>query len=440
MRTRALLPFLLLAIPALLYAQNPVKAHPAQMKSKTQNPAGVHQSAIVIDTHADTPQRFVDEHFDLADPLGSGNLNLDSIHKGNLGAEFFSIWVEPTLYKGLYAHRTLELIDAVKQQAARHPDQIQFVTSPEGIEQAHRNHKFAALMGIEGGHSIEDSIPLLREYYDLGVRYMTLTWSNSNNWADSSGDITDTSIPHTKEGLTEFGKDVVYEMNRLGMMVDISHVSDRTFFRTLIITRAPVIASHSAARALCDAPRNMTDDMLRAVANSGGPGSKGGVVQVNFYSGFLSQPYRDAQKALELEMKKAVQDLKDRYKAEGKEISYIDIDKVQRQFADRIPRPPFSVLIDHIDHIAKVAGVDHVGLGSDFDGVSGQLPEGLDSPADFPKITAALMERGYSAEDCRKILGGNLLRVFREVQQVSKELQAEDRPRITEKQSSDKPQ
>jgi membrane dipeptidase len=440
MRTRALLPFLLLAIPALLYAQNPVKAHPAQMKSKTQNPAGVHQSAIVIDTHADTPQRFVDEHFDLADPLGSGNLNLDSIHKGNLGAEFFSIWVEPTLYKGLYAHRTLELIDAVKQQAARHPDQIQFVTSPEGIEQAHRNHKFAALMGIEGGHSIEDSIPLLREYYDLGVRYMTLTWSNSNNWADSSGDITDTSVPHTKEGLTELGKDVVYEMNRLGMMVDISHVSDRTFFRTLIITRAPVIASHSAARALCDAPRNMTDDMLRAVANSGGPGSKGGVVQVNFYSGFLSQPYRDAQKALEPEMKKAGQDLKDRSKAEGKEISYIDNDKVQRQFADRIPRPPFSVLIDHIDHIAKVAGVDHVGLGSDFDGVSGQLPEGLDSPADFPKITAALMERGYSAEDCRKILGGNLLRVFREVQQVSKELQAEDRPRITEKQSSDKPQ
>jgi membrane dipeptidase len=440
MRTRALLPFLLLAIPALLYAQNPVKAHPAQMKSKTQNPAGVHQSAIVIDTHADTPQRFVDEHFDLADPLGSGNLNLDSIHKGNLGAEFFSIWVEPTLYKGQYAHRTLELIDAVKQQAARHPDQIQFVTSPEGIEQAHRNHKFAALMGIEGGHSIEDSIPLLREYYDLGVRYMTLTWSNSNSWADSSGDITDTSIPHTKEGLTEFGKDVVYEMNRLGMMVDISHVSDRTFFRTLIITRAPVIASHSAARALCDAPRNMTDDMLRAVANSGGPGSKGGVVQVNFYSGFLSQPYRDAQKALEPEMKKAGQDLKDRSKAEGKEISYIDNDKVQRQFADRIPRPPFSVLIDHIDHIAKVAGVDHVGLGSDFDGVSGQLPEGLDSPADFPKITAALMERGYSAEDCRKILGGNLLRVFREVQQVSKELQAEDRPRITEKQSSDKPQ
>ena len=386
----------------------------------------------------DTPQRFVDEHFDLADPLGGGNLNLDSIHQGNLDAEFFSIWVEPTLYKGQYARRTLELIDSVKQQAAKHPGQIMFVATPAGIEYAHRTHKFAALMGIEGGHSIENSVPLLRQYYALGVRYMTLTWNNSNGWADSSSDIDDKSIPHTKEGLTEFGKDVVYEMNRLGMMVDISHVSDRTFFRTLVITRAPVIASHSSARALCDAPRNMTDDMLRAVANSGGPNSKGGVIQVNFYSGFLSQPWRDAQKALEPEAKKAVQALKDQAKAEGKEVTYSDIEKVQRQFADRIPRPPFSVLIDHIDHIAKVAGIDHVGLGSDFDSIAGQTPEGIDSAADLPKITEALMARGYSAEDCRKILGGNLLRVFREVEQVAKELQAEDRPRITEKQPFDK--
>jgi membrane dipeptidase len=402
--------------------------------SKTQNPEGVHRSALVIDTHADTPQRFVDEHFDLADPLNGGNLNLDSIHKGNLGAEFFSIWVEPEQYKGHYARRTLELIDAVKQQAARHPDQIEFVTSPAGIEQAHRDHKFAALMGIEGGHSIEDSIPLLRQYYALGVRYMTLTWSNSNGWADSSGDIDDKSIPHTTEGLSEFGKDVVYEMNRLGMMVDISHVSDRTFYRAVIISRAPVIASHSDARALCDAPRNMTDTMLRAVANAGGPESKGGVIQVNFFNGFLSQSWLNAQKAIKPEADKAVQALKDKAKAEGKPVPYDEIDKLQRQYADRIPRPPLSVLIDHIDHIAKVAGIDHVGLGSDFDGVSGQLPEGLDSPADLPKITAALMARGYSAEDCRKILGGNLLRVFREVEQVSKTLKAENRPRITDKQ------
>jgi len=178
--------------------------------------------------------------------------------------------------------------------------------------------------------------------------------------------------------------------------------------------------------------------MLRAVANSGGPNSKGGVVQVNFYSAFLSQAYRDAQKAQKPEVDKAVQALKDKAKAEGKEVTYEEISKVQREYADRIPRPPLSVLIDHIDHIAKVAGVDHVGLGSDFDGVDGQLPAGMDSTADLPKITAALMERGYSAEDCRKILGGNLLRVFREVEQVAKQLQTEDRPRITNKQPFDK--
>jgi len=439
MRTRLSLTLLLLAAPALLCAQTPAAPSP-KMHTKTQSPEGVHRSALVIDTHADTPQRFLDEHFDLSDPLDGGNLNLASIRKGNLGAEFFSIWVEPTLYKGHYARRTLELIDSVKQQAARHPKEIEFVTTPAGIEYAHRTHKFAALMGIEGGHSIEDSIPLLRQYYALGVRYMTLTWNNSNGWADSSGDINDTTIPHTKEGLSEFGKDVVYEMNRLGMMVDISHVSDRTFYRTLVISRAPVIASHSSARALCDAPRNMTDDMLRAVARSGGPNSKGGVVQVNFYSGFLSQSWRDAQKAIEPEAEKAIQALKDKAKSEGKELPYAEIAKIQRQFADRIPRPPLSVLIDHIDHIAKVAGVDHVGLGSDFDGIAGQTPQGLDSAADLPKITEALMARGYSAEDCRKILGGNLLRVFREVEQVARELQAENRPRITDKQPFDKPQ
>jgi membrane dipeptidase len=439
MRTLISFSLPLLVLPVMLLAQTPENPQHKKMPAKPDADA-VHRSAIVIDTHADTPQRFADENFDLADPLGDGNLNLDSIHKGNLGAEFFSIWVEPTLYKGQYARRTLVLIDSVKQQVAKHPDQIEFAASAEDIEKAHRDHKFAALMGIEGGHSIEDSLALLRQYYALGVRYMTLTWSNSTAWADSSGDINDTSIPHTKEGLNEFGKDVVYEMNRLGMMVDISHVADRTFYRTLVITRAPVIASHSGARALCDAPRNMTDDMLRAVANSGGPNSKGGVVQVNFYSGFVSQAYRNAQVAMQPEVDKAVQELKDKAKAEGKELTYDQISKVQRQYADKIPRPPLSMLIDHIDHIAKVAGVDHVGLGSDFDGVSGQLPEGLDSPADLPKITEALMARGYSAEDCRKILGGNLLRVFREVEAVSKELQAESRPKITEKQPFDKPQ
>jgi membrane dipeptidase len=214
----------------------------------------------------------------------------------------------------------------------------------------------------------------------------------------------------------------------------VSHVSDKTFFRTLIITRAPIIASHSNARALCDSPRNMTDDMLRAIANSGGPDSRGGVVQVNFYSGFVSQEYRNAQTALQPEITKAIQELKDKAKTEGHTLTPADIDKVQRSYADAIPRPPLSELIDQIDHIAKVAGIDHVGIGSDFDGVSGQLPQGIDSPADLPKITAALMQRGYSADDCRKILGGNLLRVFREVEAVSTQLTAVQRPRLTQKQ------
>ncbi len=443
MRPRALLLLpatLLFAGTTLLSAQVPAQPtpRPSPKMTKKLTPEEVQRSAIVIDTHADTPQRFVDEGFDLGDPLNGGNFNLESARKGNLGAEFFSIWVEPALYKDHFARRTLVLIDAVKQQVAKHQDQMMLATSPEEIEQAHRQHKIAALMGIEGGHSIEGSLALLRQYYALGVRYMTLTWSNSNGWADSSGDIDDATVPHTKEGLSEFGKDVVYEMNRLGMMVDVSHVSDRTFFRTLVITRAPVIASHSGARALCDAPRNLTDDMLRAIANSGGPESKGGVVQVNFYSAFVSQAYRNAQKAQKPEVEKAVAALKEKYKTEGKEALQAAVAKLERQFADRIPRPPLSDLVDQIDHIAKVAGVDHVGLGSDFDGVDGQLPAGMDSPADFPKITAALMARGYSAEDCRKILGGNLLRVFREVEQASKELRAESRPRITEKQPFDK--
>jgi membrane dipeptidase len=421
---------ILLATTLPIVAQTTARK-PIVPKAKP-DPSAIERNAIIIDTHADTTQRFVDENYDLDQPLNGGNFNFETAKQGNLGAEFFSIWVEPDLYKDHYARRTLELIDAVHQQAEKHPGKMRMAYSAADIVAAHRDHKLAALMGIEGGHSIENRIPLLRDYYRLGVRYMTLTWSNSIDWADSSGDYTDPKIPHTKEGLTEFGKDVVYEMNRLGMMVDISHVADKTFFRTLVISRAPVIASHSAARALCDAPRNMTDDMLRAVAINGG------VVQVNFYSGFISQAYRDAAQAQKPEVDKAVQDLKDEAKTDGHQVTYGELEKLQRSYADKIPRPPLSALIDQIDHIAKVAGVDHTGLGSDFDGVSNQLPEGIDSPADIPKITAALVAKGYSAQDCDKILGGNLLRVFREVEKVSKQLQSENRPRITEKQPFDK--
>jgi membrane dipeptidase len=384
------------------------------------NARTIHDSAIVVDTHADTPQRFLDEGFDIGstDPNDIGHISLDKARRGNLGAEFFSIWVDPETNQGHFARHTFDLIDSVYEQAARHPDRMMMAFSVADIERAHKEHKLAALMGIEGGHSIENDMHLLRDYYRLGVRYMTLSWSNTNEWADSSGDINDSKVEH-HDGLTDFGKQVVLEMNRLGMMVDISHVADKTFWDAIATTKAPVIASHSSARALVDAPRNMTDDMLRAVAKNGG------VVQVNFYSGFVDQNFRNANEAQDKEEKAAVQNYLDSLKAHGKPVNYIEKDRIEREWTAKIPRPPFKVLIDHIDHIAKIAGVDHVGLGSDFDGVSGATPQGMDSAADLPKITQALLDRGYSAEDIRKILGGNILRVLRQIETVSREMQAQ---------------
>ena len=379
----------------------------------------IHDSAIVVDTHADTPQRFLDENYDIGstDPKDSGHISLDKARAGNLGAEFFSIWVEPKTNQGHFAQHTLDLIDSVYLQAAHHPDRMMMAFSVDDIERAHKEKKLAALMGIEGGHSIENDIHLLRDYYRLGVRYMTLSWSNTNEWADSSGDIDDPKVQH-HNGLTDFGKEVVLEMNRLGMLVDISHVADKTFWDAVATTKAPVIASHSSARALTNHPRNMTDDMLRAVAKNGG------VVQVNFFNGFIDQTFLKRAEDQAKDQEAAVQKYVDHLKADGKPVTYTDMDRIEREWMAMIPRPPLSALIDHIDHIAKVAGIDHVGLGSDFDGVSGATPQGIDSAADLPKITQALLDRGYSAEDIRKILGENTLRVFREVERVSREMQA----------------
>ena len=379
----------------------------------------IHNSALVVDTHADTPQRFLDEGFDIGstDPNDVGHISLDKARRGNLGAEFFSIWVEPETNQGHFARHTFDLIDSVYEQAAHHPDRMMMAFSTADIERAHREHKLAALMGIEGGHSIEADLHLLHDYYRLGVRYVTLSWSNTNEWADSSGDINDPKVEH-HNGLTDFGKQVVLEMNRLGMMVDISHVADKTFWDAIATTKAPVIASHSSARALTDAPRNMTDDMLKAVAKNGG------VVQVNFFNGFIDESFRKAAEAQKPDAEAATKKYIEQRKAEGKEVSYIELDRIEREWMAKIPRPPLSSLIDHIDHIAKVAGIDHVGLGSDFDGVSGATPQGIDSAADLPKITQALLDRGYSADDIHKILGGNLMRVFREVERVSREIEA----------------
>jgi membrane dipeptidase len=378
----------------------------------------LHNSAMVIDTHADTPQRFLDERFDIGstDPKDPGHITLDRARAGNLGAEFFSIWVEPS-FKGQYAHRALALIDSVYLQVQRYPDRMMMAFSVEDIERARQRKKLAALLGIEGGHAIENDLDLLRDFYRLGVRYMTLTWSNTNEWADSSGDITDAKVEH-HNGLTDFGKQVVLEMNRLGMMVDISHVADKTFYDTVAVSKAPVIASHSSARALTNAPRNMTDDMLRAVARNNG------VVMVNFFNAFIDEDYRKAADAQRKDRDDAVAAFMEKNKVDGNPVTYVQYDHIEREWMARIPRPPLSALIAHIDHVAKVAGIDHVGLGSDFDGVSGATPQGIDSAADLPRITQALLDKGYSEDDIRKILGGNLLRVFGEVERVSRQMQS----------------
>jgi membrane dipeptidase len=372
--------------------------------AQPSDPAEFHSSSLVIDTHADTPQRFVDERWNFTGPLGSGQLNLESARLGGLGAEFLAIWPEPVAWKGRFAHRTLELIDGVLEQVRQHPGQLALCLTPQDISAARASGRFAVLMGVEGGHAIENSLALLRVYHQLGVRYMTLTWANSNEWADSSGDLDDPAVPH-HDGLTGFGREVVAEMNRLGMMVDVSHVSDKTFADVLAATRAPVIASHSCARALCDSPRNLTDDQLRALA------ANGGVCMVNFYSAFVDEDYRKAVLTIRSERSAAHQALTASYAERNQPIPFAAANQIDREFAGKLARPPFASLIAQFEHIIRVAGIDHVGIGSDFDGIS-SLPEGIDSAADLPKITAALLARGHSAGDLRKVLGGNLMRVF----------------------------
>ena len=340
--------------------------------------------------------------------------------RGNLAAEFFAIWVEPTEWAGRYAFRTMQLIDGVYEQLRRHPDSLRLGLTPEDILQAYADGVFCILLGVEGGHSIENDLGLLRLYHRLGVRYMTLTWSNTNGWADSSGDLDDPGVQH-HGGLTAFGREVVREMNRwLGMMVDVSHVADTTSMSrydvldVLQTTHAPIIASHSSARALTDVPRNLTDEQLRAIATNDG------VVMVNFYPAFIDDAWRAGWAATLPQREPLYAAAAQPYRERGEPMPYDVTLAVDRAFyaehlRETLPLAPFSALIDHIDHVARVAGIDHVGLGSDFDGFP-ILPADMQSAADLPKITAALHERGYTEEQLRKLLGGNLLRVFGEVQ------------------------
>ncbi len=390
------------AVLAFILAAPLYAARPAKVPPKPAEPP-----SITVDTHADTPTEFLEHPFDLGVLNTRGHFDYPRMKEGGLDAEFFAAYV-PAKYanKGAAAY-CLKIMETIHEMADMYPAWVRFATSTSGIRAAVADHKRAILIGIEGGHAIEDSLDLLRAFYRFGARYMTLTHTNTNNWADSSTD----EAKHN--GLSPFGKQVVLEMNRLGMLVDISHVSDKTFFDAVEVSKAPVIASHSSSRALAGAPRNMTDDMLRALARNGG------VAMVNFYPVFLSDEVSRASKARDEKLKPEIAALKAKDPSEGPKYR----EGVRKLMADNpLPKVSWTVIVDHIDHMVKVAGIDHVGIGSDFDGI-GEVPEGMEDVSKLPKIPEELKRRGYSEGDIRKIMGDNFLRVFAEAERVAKEMQ-----------------
>ena len=369
----------------------------------------LHFSSIVVDTHDDTTQRLLDGKFDLGTRSSTGSIDIPRMREGNVGAIFFSIWMPSKVTGPDAVNRAIVQIDAVREQVRKHPNDLVLATTAAEIRDAHKQGKIAALLGVEGGHMINSDLGVLRAYAALGVRYMTLTHSGNDEWADSS---TDQAVHN---GLTDFGREVVREMNRLGMMVDISHVSDKTFYDALETSKAPLIASHSSCRAICDAPRNMTDQMMKDLA------AKGGVVQINYHVGFLSQEFRDAEKA-NPELNKTISAEVMKRCADNEGCQLIEGDRITREYVEqgKLPRVEFSKIIEHIDHAVKVAGIDHVGLGSDFDGAN--MPYGMEDAAKLPRITEALLQKGYAEGDVKKILGENTLRVMTDVQLISREL------------------
>src|ERR1044071_8823192 len=367
----------------------------------------IHRRAIVIDTHNDVTTPMTNDDYDLSGtPPAPYRTSIERMKTGGLTAEFFSLYVKPWYVDhGGSARRTLDMIDSVYRAVERHPNDLMFATSVADIRRAKATGKIAALMGIEGGHAIEDSLATLREFHRLGVRYMTLTWNNTNNWADAGRG------EKKYGGLSDFGKEVVREMNRLGMLVDVSHVSDDTMSDALDVSTAPIIASHSSARALSNVPRNILHDLLKRIAKNGG------VVQVNFYSEFVDEktvgPQSDErEKRLKTQQAAIDEKHKDDPERRGEES-----DKLEA--ANPLPPLPISKLIDHIDYIVKVAGIDHVGIGADFDGAV-DMPEGARDVSMLPNITYELLRRGYSERDIRKILGENFLRVFAEAERVAR--------------------
>ena len=339
--------------------------------------AAITRSAVLIDTHNDIPS-FTVSGIDIGTSTKT-HTNIPRLKEGGVGGIFFSVYVAGTYTDGNHsANRALQMIDTVHHDVIeRYPETFEFAGTAADFEKAHKHHKIAAFMGLEGGHAIEGSPRLLRDYCALGIRYMTLTHWNTNDLADSSTDVNKPGVEH-HNGLTPLGKEIVHEMNRLGMMVDISHTADKTFWDSLETSSAPIIASHSSCRAISNVPRNMTDEMIKALAQ------KGGVIQINFNCSFLSQKSAD--------------------------------DK-----AEHPVRAKLSDVVANIDHVKQIAGIDAVGLGTDFDGIE-CTPEGLDDVSKFPNLTRALLEKGYTPAEIKKIYGGNILRVMRQVEKVSAQL------------------
>src|SRR5499427_832143 len=369
----------------------------------------LHFSSVVVDTHDDTTQRFLDGKFDIGEHHPDGSIDLPRMREGGLDAIFFSIWIPSKITGAEAVNRAIAQIEAVRQQVLHHPKELALATTAAEVRAAHKQGKIAALMGVEGGHMINSDLDVLRKFASLGVRYMTLTHTGNTEWADSSTD------KPAHNGLSDFGKDVVREMNRLGVIVDISHVSDKTFYDALDVSKAPLFASHSSCRAICDAPRNMTDQMMKDLA------AKGGVVQINYHVGFLSQEFRSAEKA-NPEINKAIAEQVQKRCGDNEACQLLEGDRLTREAVEegKLPRVGWTKIIEHIDYAVKVAGVDHVGLGSDFDGAN--MPYGMEDASKLPKITDALLRKGYSEGDVKKILGENTLRVMAEVGRVGQEL------------------
>jgi membrane dipeptidase len=386
---------------------NAPKPSASQTNVKSDGSLAIHQRSIAIDMHADTTQRLLDEHVDLAQRLGDGHFDSVRAHEGGLDAQFFSIWVEPELFGGGGPNamkRADDQIAAVHELAEKHPETWQFASSAADIRRIVSEGKMAALAGLEGGYAIDEKLENVERYYKLGVRYMSPAWSVSTSWAGSSGD----SIGE-KRGLNEFGKQVVREMNRVGMMVDVSHVSDATFWDIVNTSARPVIATHSGCRAIANVPRNLTDDMIKALAKTGG------VVNVIFYPEHLEPGWSEKKKKLDAEIAPMVQRASEEEKGDvvHKKMAR---DAVRREeYAKGLPSVTVSRLVDHIDHVVKLVGIDHVGIGSDFDGVQVTLKD-LSDVSQLPNLTTELLRRGYSESDIDKILGGNMLRVMKAVE------------------------